>query len=301
MKLDRLMGILTALLQSEKLTAPDLAERFEVSRRTINRDIDTLCMAGIPIITRQGAGGGISIAEGFKLDKSLLTASELGDLLSALRGFGSVSNQANIQRTLDKLGANSEAVISLPEPVVIDLASHYKSHLTEKVETLKQAILSKQLVEFDYFYSKGDDHRCIEPYLVVFKWTSWYIFGFCLDRQDWRMFKLNRLWNLLALNTQFAPREIPPERTDFGSHWKDEYKLIAVFHKSVKYQLIDSFGLNCYHETDKGLHFEFPYDNPDYILSWLLSFGDKVKVINPPELVQQIQAIAKNISNQYET
>ena len=144
MKLDRLMGILTILSQNDRVTAPYLAERFEVNRRTINRDIDALCQAGIPIVTHQGTGGGISIAEGFKLDKSILTAGELSGIIAALKGIGSVSEQTQIERTLDKLGANSDAVVSLHEPVVIDLASYYKGHLTEKIETIKQAILGKQ-------------------------------------------------------------------------------------------------------------------------------------------------------------
>ena len=124
MKLDRLLGILTVLLQNDRVTVPYLAEKFEVSRRTINRDIDSLCQAGIPIVTHQGTGGGISIAEGFKLDKSVLTAYELSGIIAALKGIGSVSEQTGIERTLNKLGANTDAVVSLHEPVIIDLASY---------------------------------------------------------------------------------------------------------------------------------------------------------------------------------
>src|SRR5215469_11482825 len=103
MKLDRLLGILTVLLQNDRITAPELAEKFEVNRRTIGRDIDTLCRAGIPVVTHQGIGGGISIAEGFKLDKSILTSDELSGIIAALKGIGSVSDQSRIERTLDKL------------------------------------------------------------------------------------------------------------------------------------------------------------------------------------------------------
>jgi len=101
MKLDRLIGILTILLQNDRVTAPYLAEKFEVNRRTIGRDIDTLCQAGIPIITHQGARGGISIAEGFRLDKSVLTTDELAGIIAALKGIGSVSEASYIERTLD--------------------------------------------------------------------------------------------------------------------------------------------------------------------------------------------------------
>ena len=167
MKLDRLLGILTILLQNERVTAPRLAERFEVNRRTIGRDIDALCRTGIPVVTHQGAGGGISIAEGFKLDKSVLTADELSGIIAALKGIGSVSDRSNIKRTLDKLRVNSDAVVSLREPVVIDLASYYKGQLTSKIETIKRAVLETRLIEFDYFYDKGESHRRIEPYFVI--------------------------------------------------------------------------------------------------------------------------------------
>jgi len=299
MKLDRLLGILTVLLQTERITAPELAGKFEVNRRTIGRDIDALCQAGIPIVTHQGTGGGISIAEGFKLDKSVLTAGELSGIIAALKGIGSVSEQSSIERTLNKLGANSDAVVSLSEPVVIDLASHYKGDLTAKIEIIKQAILERRLIAFDYYYDKGEGHRCIEPYLVAFQWTSWYVFGFCLERMDWRMFKMNRLWNLSLCDGQFTLREIPPEKRDFNSQLTDDRKLVALFDKSAKYLLIEAYGLDCYYETDEGLHFEVGFTNKGYIISWLLGFGDKAKVLEPIDIVAEMQTIAKNILMRY--
>jgi predicted DNA-binding transcriptional regulator YafY len=299
MKLDRLIGILTVLLQNDRVTAPYLAEKFEVSRRTIGRDIDALCLAGIPIVTRQGTGGGISIAEGFKLDKNVLTSGELSTIVAALKGIGSVSDKTRIERTLDKLGANSDVVLSLREPVVIDLASYYQGDLTAKIEAIKQAILDSRLIEFDYFYEKGESHRRIEPYIVVFQWKSWYVFGFCVERMDWRMFKLLRLWNLSVRDEQFSIRDVPPEKRGFASRLPDDKKLIALFDKTVKHLLIETFGLNCYHETDDGLLFEVGYTNHSYIVGWLLSFGDKVKVIEPCQLANEIQKTAKNILVRY--
>ncbi|MCL2386215.1 MAG: YafY family transcriptional regulator [Defluviitaleaceae bacterium] len=299
MKLDRMLGILNNLLQNDRVTAPYLAEKFEVNRRTIGRDIDALCQAGIPIVTHQGTGGGISIAEGFKLDKSILTADELSGIIAAIKGIGSVSEQSQIERVLDKLGANANAVVSMHEPIVIDLASYYKGQLTEKIEIIKRAILTGLLIEFDYYYGKGESRRKIEPYIVIFQWTSWYVFGFCLERQDWRMFKLNRLWNLRQTDEPFTMRDIPPEKRDFNSHLTDDIKLVALFDKSAKYQLIEAFGLDSFHEDDEGLHFEFGYSNRNYMMGWLLSFGDKVKVLQPPDIADEIQAIAKNILSRY--
>jgi len=200
---------------------------------------------------------------------------------------------------LDKLGANSEAVVSLSEPVVIDLASHYKGDLTAKIELIKEAISERRVIEFDYHYSKGESHRRIEPYIVVFQWTSWYVFGFCLERQDWRMFKLNRLWNPTRSEVHFTLRDIPPERRDFNHQLTDDRYLAALFDKSAKYLLIEAYGQDCYYEAEEGLYFEIGFTNRSYILSWLLSFGDKVKVLEPEDIVSEIQSIAKNILSAY--
>ena len=300
MKLDRLLGILTALLQNDRVTAPGLAEKFEVSRRTIGRDIDTLCRAGIPIVTQQGAGGGISIAAGFRLDKSVLTMDELSGIIAALKGIGSVSERSNIERTLDKLHANSGAVLSLREPVIIDLASHYKGQLTGKIELIKRAVSASRLIEFDYYYEKGESHRRIEPYFVIFQWTAWYVFGFCLERQDWRLFKLLRLWNLTLREESYAPREIPPDRRDFNARFTDDLKLVALFDKSERHKLIESYGLHCYTETDEGLRLEIGFTNHDFLMTWLLGFGEKVKVLEPKEIADDIKATAKNILSRYQ-
>ena len=302
MKLDRLLGILTILLQKDRVSAPELAKKFEVGRRTIGRDIDALCMAGIPVVTHQGSGGGISIAEGFKLDKSVLSVEELSGMIAALKGMGSVSKPSNIERTLDKLGANSAAVISLREPVIIDLASHYKDQLIEKIETIKRAVLENQMIEFDYFYEKGESHRRIEPCFVIFQWTAWYVFGFCLERSDFRLFKLQRLWNLRACDERFTPREIPPEKhapnTLFTAN--KEHALVALFSPSEKHRLIDTYGLDCYTEIAEGLRFEIGFTNRAYMLSWLLGFGGSVKVLEPGFMAEDLQTAARKILLRYE-
>ena len=299
MKLDRLLGILTILLQNDRVTAPYLAERFEVNRRTIGRDIDALCQAGIPIVTHQGAGGGISIAEGFKIDKSVLTADELSGIIAALKGIGSISNQSNVERTLDKLHANADAVVSLREPIIIDLASHYKGQLISKIDLIKRAVLKMRLIEFDYFYDKGESHRRIEPYFVIFQWTAWYVFGFCHERQDWRLFKLTRLWNLSLCEEFYTPRDIPAERRSFNERMTDDIRLVALFDPSQRYKLIEYYGMDCYTETDDGLRFEIGFSNRDYIIEWLLGFGGNVKVLEPDYIADGIIAAAEKIISNY--
>jgi predicted DNA-binding transcriptional regulator YafY len=299
MKLDRLLGILTTLWQNDRVTAPELAEKFDVSRRTIGRDIDALCIAGIPVVTHQGIGGVISIAEGFKLDKSVLTADELSGIIAALKGIGSVSPHSNIERTLEKLHADSGAVVSLREPIIIDLSSYNNEQLMAKIELIKQAVLETRIIEFDYFYDKGDTHRRIEPYFVIFQWSAWYVFGFCLERQDWRLFKLLRLWSLTLCDEKYMPKEIPPEKRDFNTHYTRDLKLVALFDPSVKYHLIETYGLDCYTETDNGLLFELGFANRDFLIGWLLGFGDKVKVLEPADVLTDIKTAAEKILSKY--
>ncbi len=300
MKLDRLLGILTILLQNDRVTAPWLADRFEVSRRTIGRDIDALCMAGIPIVTQQGGGGGISILDGYKLDKSILTADELTGIIAALKGIGTVSDSSQIERTLDKLSASKDTVISLQAPIVIDLASNYKGTLTPKITQIKQAILERKLIEFDYYYEKGLTHRRIEPYFVIFQWSAWYVFGFCLEKQDWRLFKLARLWELKTCDEPYSQRAIPEDRKDFNAYLPDDKILLAVFEPSARYQLMEEYGKDSFTEREDGkLLAEIGYTIKEHIISWLLGFGDKVKVLEPKEIADEVKQKAINILKNY--
>ena len=296
MKIDRLMGILTTLMQSSSVTAPQLAKKFEVTRRTIGRDIDALCMAGIPVVTRQGGSGGISLAEGYKLDKSVLTKEELQTLLAALKGIGTVYQDTNTERMLSKLAKNGDAAVSLRESMIIDLSSYYKDSLSQKIASLKQAIAASQAVAFTYYSEKGQARRRMEPYCIVFQWSAWYAFGYCLSRQDFRLFKLNRLWELEVLPETFRPREIPPEAMDFAARFPDEHRLTADFHPCVRHLLIDAYGPACYQEqADGSLRFTCGYTNRQYIISWLLGFGDKVKVIEPDDMALEIKETAKKM------
>lgn len=300
MKIDRLLGILTILLQKDKVTAPWLAEKFEVSRRTIGRDIDALCMAGIPIVTHQGGGGGISILEGYKLDKSILTSNELSEIIAALKGIGTVSDSSQIEKTLDKLSGCKEAIISLQAPIIIDLASHYKGSLTHRITLIKQAILEQRLIEFDYYYEKGTTHRKIEPYFVIFQWSAWYVFGYCLKRQDFRLFKLARLLELAACEEMFIPKNIPEEKKDFNIHFTDDHYIEAEFDASVKYLLIEEYGIESFTEKEDGKLFaRINYTHKDHMLGWLLRFGDKVIVLEPEDIVNEIKQTAANLLQNY--
>ncbi len=300
MKLDRLLGIITLLLQRERITAPELAARFEVSRRTILRDIDDICKAGIPIITYQGGAGGISIAEGYKLDKSVLTTDELHNIIAGLKSLGSVSDSTGIEGLIQKLSPKNEAVISFRDSILIDLSSHHKTSLSEKISLLKSAIKENKLVRFDYYSEKGHQNRTIEPYFVTFRWTAWYIFGYCQESKGFRLFKLNRLWKHRVLDEIFTPREIPSIELAMD-YFSDENKITVLFDKSMEYRLIEEYGPDCYQVMEDGsLKFSVGYTNKGYMMSWILAFGDKAKVIEPPDFAIDIKEMAKNILLNYE-
>ena len=153
MKMDRLIGIITTLQQKKTVTAPYLAEKFEVSRRTISRDIEDICRAGIPIATTQGKGGGISIMEGFSLDTTVFTEQELASIFTGLKSLDSISCSASAEKLAQKIGGSS--AIKLADNMVIDLSSYYKDDLAPKLDQIKQAIKESKCIAFHYCYSKG--------------------------------------------------------------------------------------------------------------------------------------------------
>ena len=298
MKLDRLIGILTILLQNDKATAPELAKRFNVSRRTILRDIDTLGLAGIPVVTSQGGDGGISIMEGYKIRNSVLTTDELQTLVAGLKSIDSVSKKSNFESLMMKL-APTDAMVSLTDSVVIDLSDHYKDSLEEKIALFKQAIAERRTVRFDYYYPKGEVIREVEPYFVEFRWNSWYVFGWCRLREDFRRFKLNRLWNFILTEESFTPRPVPPEQASGGYAFPEPNNVKILFDKSVRFRLIEEYGLNCYEETDDGLLLSLDYTNKDYTFSWILGFGDKARILEPEETRNEFAVLTKNIFSLY--
>lgn len=300
MKIDRLIGIITTLQQKKSVTAPYLAEKFEVSRRTIQRDVEDICKAGIPIVTAQGVNGGISIMEGFSLDTTVFTEQELAAIFTGLKSVDSISNSASAEKLAQKIGCSS--AIRLADNMVIDLASFYKDDLTSKITAIKQAVKESKCITFHYFYDRGEADKQIEPYLIVFKWSDWYVFGFCRERQDFRMYKLRRLWNLEVTEESFTVRDIPAEKKQFGSHMTDDYVITAVYDPSVKYRLVEEYGPDSFTEQEDGsLYTEWGFASPDKAMGWFLSFGSKVKVLAPPEMAEQIKNTLDSTKKLYES
>lgn len=300
MKIDRLIGILSILLQQEKITAPELAEKFEVSRRTINRDIEDLCKAGIPLVTTQGQAGGISIMEGFKIDRTLLTSSDMQSILAGLSSLDSISGTNRYQQLMDKLSVGSSSILTSNSHILIDLASWYKETLTPKIETLQAAIHAHQLITFHYYAPKKTSLRTIEPYLLIFQWSSWYIWGYCLDRNDYRMFKLNRVLELVVTEEEFVPKQLPPYEFRSESVFPDQYQVVAVFEPSEEWRLVDEFGIDSFKKRPDGkLLFQFGFTDKEHLFSWISSFGNKAELLEPKALREEFSHSIRDLFHKY--
>lgn len=300
MKIDRLIGILSVLLQEEKVTAPKLAEKFEVSRRTINRDIEELLKAGIPIYTSQGVGGGIGIMDGYRMDRTLLSSKDMQMILAGLRSLDSVSGSHYYSQLMEKIKSGSSDFVSGRDSILIDLSSWYKESLAPKIELIQDAIEERKLLKFHYYAPGGDRIRIIEPCYLVFKWSSWYVWGWCKEREDFRMFKLNRMEELCKTQTEFVPRRAPMPDLDTEKIYPGKIRIKALFTKDVKWRVVEEFGRNCFTEKEDGtLLFTADYSDQENLVEWLLTFGDKVKVLEPVEVKDELLQIAKNIINRY--
>lgn len=301
MKIDRLIGILSILLQEEKVTAPQLAERFEVSRRTINRDVEDLCRAGIPIYTAQGAGGGIGIVEGYRMDRTLLTSRDMQMILAGLRSLDSVSGSHYYGQLMEKIKTGSSGIVMGRDSVLIDLSSWNKASLAPKIEMIQTAIEERRLLSFRYYAPNGESSREIEPYYLIFKWTSWYIWGWCRERDDFRLFKLNRMDELQLLDGQYVVRKVSVPDLSSEKIFPGTCRIKAVFRPEMKWRLIEEYGPCCYEtQPDGTLLFYNQYTDDESIINWLLTFRGQVEVLEPENIRRELLTVTKNIAQIYE-
>lgn len=299
MKIDRMIGILSILLQKEKVTAPYLAEKYEVSRRTINRDIEALCMAGIPLVTEPGRGGGISIMEGFTIDRALFTSADLQAILAGLRGLDSVSGTNRYLQLMEKLSAGASNLIAADTHILIDLSSWYKSALSPKIELLHGAILSGNKVSFTYFSPKGESIRVVEPYYLVFQWAGWYLWGRCDEREDFRLFKLMRMDDL-CLRESFEKRAVQPPDLSADRVFPPTYLVKARIDPSFQWRLVEEFGPKCYQVLPDGmLLFTADFSDRNNLIGWIASFGGGAELLEPVELREEVLRFAEDIRRNY--
>ena len=301
MKIDRLIGILSLLLQEEKTTAPELAERFEVSRRTISRDIDDLCRAGIPIRTVQGSGGGISIMDGYRMDRTVLSAKDMQMILAGLRSLDSVSKDRYYEQLMEKIKAGSSRFISGRDSILIDLTAWHKESLIPKFEILQNAIEHRHAVSFRYYAPSGESSRTAQPYFLVFRWSDWYLWGWCPDRQDFRMFKLSRMDLLQETDALFEPREVPMPDLSDEKIFPGGIRIRVLFAPEMKWRLMEEFGPDHLSEQDDGrLMLRAEYSDMDSLITWLMTFGDKAEILEPEEARTRLKEVVGNMVKIYD-
>ncbi len=300
MKIERLIGILSILLQQNKITASELAEKFEVSVRTILRDVDEIARAGIPIVTSQGQGGGISIMDGYKIDRTLLSSAEMTAIFAGLKSLDSVSGTNRYRQLMDKLSVSD--TVDADNHIIIDLSMWDKNAVAEKIELIKSAIEQNRIITYKYYSPQRIEHRSIEPYRLIFQWSSWYVWGFCTKRQDYRMFKLTRMTELKCTDEAFVKREIPEYSCDKLRHTRGEITAEVKFDKSVKWRIIDEFGRENFNEDAEGnIILNFTWADKQSLFSYILGFRECAEIISPAEYREEFLELLKNISDKYQT
>lgn len=300
MKIDRQIGILSILLQKDVVTAPYLAEQFEVSKRTIHRDMEDLCRAGIPITTRQGVNGGISIMENYKMDRTLFTNAEIQDILAGLRSLDSVNGTNRYGVLMEKLAAGLSDFMAGDQSVLIDLSSWYKETLAPKIELIRMAVEKNRELEFHYYAPKGEMVRCIEPYYLIFRWSDWYVWGWCKKREDFRLFKLNRMEKIQVLSQIFEKRQAPMPDLRDEKIFPGGIRVKILFEPECKWRLVEEFGIGSFQETEEGkLLFQADYTSKENLITWLLTFREQAELLEPKELREEIRKSAERISEKY--
>lgn len=300
MKIDRLIGILSILLQQEKVTAPYLAERFEVSRRTINRDVEDICKAGIPIVTTRGAEGGISILDGYRIDKTLLSSRDMESILTGLKSLDSVSGTGQYRQLMDKLAGGKQETAYGDGDIVVNLSSWYRDSLEPKIHMIQEAIRERRFICFTYYSPSGETRRQIEPYQMLFQWNCWYVRGYCMLREDYRLFKLNRMAELSRSEEHFLKRELPLFDNEAYGPFPVRFQVKAVCEPEARWRLVEEFGAESVEELENGkLLFQTGYSNKEPLLSWILSMGDAIELLEPEELRSELEQISGNIYRKY--
>jgi predicted DNA-binding transcriptional regulator YafY len=310
MKLDRLLSIIILLINRRKVQAKDLADQFEVSVRTIYRDIETINQAGIPVITYQGANGGIGLTEGYRLDRNLLTNNDLVAIASALRSVSTSHRNMNTVMLMEKINSiipdnQKEEFQFRTNKLIVDFTSWGHHHeLEHKVAQFNRAIDDLHLVTFTYSDAAGSlTERKVEPYTLVLKGQKWYLYAFCRSREQFRMFKLMRMKNITILDQIFLRRQISfntlPWNQEEPNSQRD-IKLVLRFNHSIKHLAEDTFDLEALVMDAAGRYtvtVSFP-DN-DWLYGFILSFGPNVEVMEPEHVRHRIKQLAAQTADNY--
>ena len=297
MKDNRLFRILYYILENGKVTANELADKFEVSARTIYRDIDSISSAGIPIYALQGKGGGIEIAEDFILSKLLLSENEKQQIMSALQGLDNTTKQHE-NELLTKLSALFK--MKNTNWIEVNFNNWQNNKMYERTfNGIKSAILSKNIVSFTYFSSNEEEtNRIVKPVRLLFKSQDWYLYAFCLLRNDFRYFKLSRIKNLYIHTEKFddsfedaiLKKEMPHENT---VHIK------VKFDRKVAFRVYDEINGEIIEDDEGNLYAEIEIPNDYNLFNYIFSFGDGAEVLEPKEIRMQIKEMINKMAEKY--
>ncbi len=309
MKVDRLVSIIMILLDKKRIGAQELADMFEVSPRTIYRDIDAISMAGIPVRGAPGVGGGFEIMQNYKMDKKVFSTA---DLSTILMGLSSLSNMVRGDELVNAL-AKVKSFIPAEKAKDIELKANQihidlspwmgNKNIQPCLEIIKAALQDRRLLSFEYTAHHGHKTaRTVEPYQLVLKSGHWYFQGYCHERKDFRLFRLSRISNLQLKEENFIPRDYQKPTLDFAELLETMQTKIKIrIHKSVMDQVLDFCA--CEHFLpDGGAHYivSFPFIENDYYYNILLSFGDKCECLEPLHIRAEMKRRIQDVAALYE-
>ena len=283
MEQSRLFKIVYHLLEKGKSTAPELAEKFEVSIRTIYRDLDTISAAGIPIYATQGKGGGIFIMQDFVLNKSLLSEQEKEQILMALQGISATEHNQTDELLMKLSGLFQSKVTNWIE---VDFSEWYKNTPNYDVFNLiKNAIFNQYTITFSYFAREGNySNRTVEPIKLIFKNKDWYLYGFCLLRNDFRFFKLTRIKDLEISSDTFIREVKSSHEIETVIKNKNFIHAKLKFSPKVAFRVYDEFTDNVSKDNQGNLYVNIDLPDNETLFSYILSFGDNVEILEPDYL-----------------
>lgn len=298
MQINRLFEIVYLLLNQKKMTASQLAERFEVSSRTIYRDIETLSAAGIPIFMSKGKGGGISLLPEFVLNKTVLTKGEKMDILSSLYAVQAV-DFGGVKTALEKMSSLLGG--SQSDWIEVDFSSWGNENWEmETFNLIKGAIFENRILQFYYVNGNGDRlERRIYPAKLCFKGQSWYVYGYCTLREDYRFFKLRRIRELLVLDETYLPKlPVGKVLTEKSVFQEDYYQLKLLFSAELAYRIYDEFR-EYTQLADGSFIVKMIYPKGEWFFGYIMSFGEHCEILEPAEAKEYIQKKLERVSRKY--
>lgn len=308
MKIDRLISIIMLLLQYKKISATKLAKMFEVTPRTIYRDVEAISLAGIPIVSYPGVNGGISIMEGYKIEKKLFTLSDISTLLIGLGGIHSTMSSEEILNAMAKLkGLVPEDQIRDIElksnQIAIDHTPWFgNKNLTLNVEEIRNAINDNRFISFKYSDRTSEkSQRKIEPYRLVLKNSNWYVQGYCTTRKDFRIFRLSRISSLKLLKETFLPREFDYESLDISFRTRKKIATVKLLvDESLRETMLEFCGEDKLESCGNNKFIAyFPFADDDYWYNTLIHFGDKCECLEPENVRLEVIRRIENLLNIY--